>query len=72
MGAFAEFETAIRKERQSEGIAKAKTEGRYRGRKATIDPDAIAVLKSEGLGASAIARKLGIGRASVYRVSQTT
>lgn len=68
MGAFAEFETAIRKERQSEGIAKAKSEGRYRGRKATIDPGAIATLKAEGLGASAIARKLGIGRASVYRV----
>lgn len=69
MGAFAEFETAIRKERQAEGIVKAKAAGKYRGRKATIDPAQVATLKAEGLGASAIARKLGIGRASVYRVT---
>lgn len=69
MGAFAEFETAIRRERQSEGIAKAKAEGRYKGRPSSIDPEKIAALKAEGLGASAIARKLGIARASVYRVT---
>ncbi len=68
MGAFAEFETAIRKERQAEGIVKAKAAGKYRGRKASIDPAQIAALKAEGHGASVIARKLGIGRASVYRV----
>jgi len=69
MGAFAEFETAIRKERQAEGIVKAKAAGKYRGRPASIDPIQIAALKADGLGASAIARKLGIGRASVYRVT---
>lgn len=68
MGAFAEFETTIRKERQAEGIVRAKAAGKYRGRKASIDPAQIAALKAAGLGASAIARKLGIGRASVYRV----
>lgn len=68
MGAFAEFETAIRKERQAEGIVKAKAAGKYRGRKASIDPEAIAAMKQDGLGASAIARRLGIGRASVYRL----
>jgi DNA invertase Pin-like site-specific DNA recombinase len=68
MGAFAEFETSIRKERQAEGIAKAKAKGLYKGRPKSIDPDEIARLKGEGLGGSAIARKLGIGRASVYRV----
>ena len=68
LGAFAEFETEIRKERQADGIAKAKAAGRYRGRPKSIDPEQIAALKAEGLGASAIAKRLGIGRASVYRV----
>ncbi len=39
MGVFAEFETAIRRERQMEGIAKAKAEGVYKGRKPSIDPE---------------------------------
>jgi DNA invertase Pin-like site-specific DNA recombinase len=69
LASFAEFETDIRRERQMDGIAKAKAAGKYRGRKASIDPVQIAALKDAGLGASAIARKLGIGRASVYRVS---
>lgn len=70
LGAFAEFEGAIRAERQRDGIAKAKAEGRYKGRPASIDPAEVAALKEQGLGASAIARKLGIGRASVYRTLQ--
>ncbi|MDR5730687.1 MAG: recombinase family protein [Terriglobia bacterium] len=68
LASFAEFETDIRKERQADGIAKAKAQGKYRGRPATIDADRIAELKKQGLGPSAIAKKLGIGRASVYRV----
>jgi len=67
LGSFAEFETEIRKERQADGIAKAKAAGRYRGRPKAIDPEQIAALRAEGLGASAIAKRLGIGRASVYR-----
>jgi DNA invertase Pin-like site-specific DNA recombinase len=71
LGVFAEFETAIRKERQLEGIAKAKAEGVYKGRKPSIDMNRIRELRAEGRGASEIARTLGIGRASVYRVIGT-
>jgi DNA invertase Pin-like site-specific DNA recombinase len=67
LGAFAEFETAIRRGRQMEGIAAAKAAGVYKGRPPSIKPDAVAALKAEGLGANEIAKKLGIGRASVYR-----
>ena len=66
-GVFAEFETNLRKERQLEGIAKAKAAGVYKGRPASIDPAQIQQLKVEGMGPSQIAKHLGIGRASVYR-----
>jgi len=68
LGVFAEFETNLRKERQLEGIAQAKANGVYKGRKQTIDVEAVRVLKAQGLGGSEIAKRLGIGRASVYRV----
>lgn len=68
LGVFAEFETNLRKERQLEGIAAAKAKGVYKGRPATIDGAAVAKLKAEGLGATEIAKRLGIGRASIYRV----
>ena len=68
LGVFAEFETAIRRERQLEGIEAAKAKGVYKGRPAKIKADDIAALKAEGLGVSEIARRLKIGRASVYRV----
>ena len=68
MGVFAEFETNLRRERQLEGIAQAKARGVYRGRKPSIDMAEIRRLRDQdGLGATAIARRLGIGRASVYR-----
>lgn len=67
LGVFAEFETNLRKERQLEGIAEAKARGVYKGRKATIDAAKIKAMKAEGMGASAIAKALNIGRASVYR-----
>ena len=69
LGVFAEFETNLRRERQAEGIARAKAEGRYHGRRPSIDAAEIARLKALGLGASEIARRLGIGRASVYRLA---
>jgi DNA invertase Pin-like site-specific DNA recombinase len=72
LGVFAEFETNLRRERQMEGIAKAKAEGIYKGRKASIDIEAVQRLRAEGMGASAIARELGIGRASVYRLLEET
>ena len=68
LGVFAEFETNLRRERQLEGIAKAKAAGVYKGRPPTIDPSEVLRLKNEGLGASKIAKRLKIGRASVYRV----
>jgi DNA invertase Pin-like site-specific DNA recombinase len=68
LGVFAEFETALRRERQAEGIA-AKAKGVYKGRKPRIDPAEVRRLREgEGLGPSAIARRLRIGRASVYRL----
>lgn len=68
LGAVAEFETSIRKERQREGIEKAKARGVYKGRPASIDANEIKALKQAGLGAAAIAKKMNIGRASVYRL----
>jgi DNA invertase Pin-like site-specific DNA recombinase len=68
LGVFAEFETNLRRERQLEGIAKAKQAGVYKGRPASIDAGRVRELKDQGMGASDIARALKIGRASVYRV----
>jgi len=71
LGVFAEFESSLRKERQLEGILKAKQiSGKYKGRKPSIERDKVFELKSQGLGASKIATELGIARASVYRVLQ--
>lgn len=67
LGAVAAFETDIRKERQLEGIAKAKAAGVYKGRVPTIDGGKIRELDAQGLSRTDIAKKLGIGRASVYR-----
>jgi DNA invertase Pin-like site-specific DNA recombinase len=67
-GVFGEFETNLRRERQLEGIAKAKAAGVYKGRVASIDVDQVRKLKADGVGASAIAKALNIGRASVCRV----
>ena len=68
LGVFAEFETNLRRERQMEGIAKAKARGVYKGRKPTIDRTEVDRLRAKGLGPTAIAERLSIGRASVYRV----
>lgn len=68
LGVFAEFETNLRRERQMEGIAKAKKAGVYKGRKPSIDKNEITRMRDSGMGASAIAKQLGIGRASVYRL----
>jgi DNA invertase Pin-like site-specific DNA recombinase len=67
LGAVAEFEADIRKERQLEGIAKAKAAGVYKGRKPSVDIAAVKALKGSGKGPAEIAKELGIGRASVYR-----
>ena len=68
LGVFAELETNLRKERQMEGIAKAKEKGIYTGGKPQIDISRLKALKTEGLGATAIAREMKIDRSSVYRL----
>jgi DNA invertase Pin-like site-specific DNA recombinase len=73
LAAVAEFERALMCERQREGIAKARAEGRYRGRQPTARKQAgqINTLRAEGVSASEIANRLGVSRASVYRVLNT-
>ena len=68
LGVFAEFETNLRRERQMEGIAKAKAAGVYTGRKPSIDKSRIEALKAQGLGVQQIIKELGISRASYYRI----
>lgn len=67
LSAFAEFETAIRKERQLDGVQKAKANGVYKGRPAKLPAHRVIELHKEGMGATEIAKTLGIARASVYR-----
>ena len=67
LGVFAEFENNLRRERQLGGIKKAKAKGVYKDRVATIDNEHIKDLREQGFGASAITRKLNVGRTSVYR-----
>ena len=70
LGGIATWEREIMLERQREGIAKAKAEGKYRGRKPTARAKAEDVRKllAGGMGATEVAKTLGIGRASVYRI----
>ncbi|TIT31068.1 MAG: recombinase family protein [Mesorhizobium sp.] len=70
LGSIAEFERELMLERQREGIAKAKAEGKYKGRAPTAQRKAAEVirLKAEGKTGDAIAEELGIGRASVFRI----
>lgn len=67
LGVFAEFERNLLRERQEEGIAKAKAEGRFAGRPPTVDADEVRRLKADGVKPVEIAKRLKIGRASVYR-----
>jgi DNA invertase Pin-like site-specific DNA recombinase len=72
LGVFAEFETNLRRERQLEGIAKAKAAGVYKGRPPSIEAARVRELKSQGMRPVDIAKALKIGRASVYRVLGAT
>lgn len=69
-GAIGQFEREIMLERQREGVAKAKAEGKYKGRAPTAQAKAedIRRLAADGLTRDAIAAQLGVGVASVYRV----
>jgi DNA invertase Pin-like site-specific DNA recombinase len=70
IGAVATFERELMLERQREGVARAKAEGKYKGRKPTARARAVEIrtLKAEGVRPVDIARRLSIGRASVYRI----
>lgn len=70
LGAFAQFERSIIAERQREGIAKAKSKGVYKGGKKVLDRDKVLAMLEDGMGPSAIAKELGIGRMSVYRIKK--
>jgi DNA invertase Pin-like site-specific DNA recombinase len=67
LAGVATWEREIMLERQREGIAKAKAEGKYKGRPVSIDATVIKRL-AETMRPTAIARQLGIARSSVYRV----
>ena len=62
------MELGFIKARQRDGIERAKSKGDVKGRKPTIDRSTVRDLFNEGIGASEIARRLKIGRASVYQV----
>jgi DNA invertase Pin-like site-specific DNA recombinase len=68
LGVFAEFETNLRRERQAEGIAKAKSDGIYAGGKRRIERAEVKRLADAGTGPSQIARQLSISRRQVYRI----
>lgn len=70
LGAVAEFELAIRAERQREGIARAKARNTYQARKSMIDIDRVRELSGR-MKADEIAKVMGISRASVYRALAT-
>ena len=67
LGAVAEFESDIRKERQRVGIERAKAAGVYKGRKSTVDVERVRSLSKQEFEATDIVTTLGIARASVYR-----
>ncbi len=70
VGSIAQFEREIMLERQREGISKAQSEGKYKGRAATAraKADEVLALRRQGKGATEIAALTGMGRASVYRI----
>ena len=68
LGVFAEFETNIRRERQAEGIAKAKLQGIYKGGKRRIDRDRVKELADQGWGPTAIAKEFGATPRHVRRL----
>ena len=67
LGVFAEFETNLRKERQLEGIAKAKAAGVYKGRKRKVPIDEVKQLKEAGRSVTEIAETFDVSRMAIYR-----
>lgn len=74
MGAFAEFERALIRERQREGIALARQRGAYRGRKPALSPERAVELRrraTAGEQKAALAREFGISRETLYQYLRT-
>ena len=74
MGAFAEFERALIRERQREGIALAKKRGAYRGRKKALSSEQVTALRQRataGEQKAALAREFGISRETLYQYLRT-
>jgi DNA invertase Pin-like site-specific DNA recombinase len=67
LGMVAELERSFIRERQKAGIARAKANGVYKGRKPTVPVERVKAMHHDGVGPSAIARELGISRMSVHR-----
>jgi DNA invertase Pin-like site-specific DNA recombinase len=74
LGGVAQFEREMMLERQREGVARAKAAGKYKGRKPIAPEQRAEVVRLAGLGLTkaGIARKLGLGEASVYRILAET
>ena len=70
MGSFAQFEREVMKERQREGIAKAKEKGVYKGRVKTVDDAAILALLAEGKSVRAVAAELNVNPSTVQRAKK--
>jgi DNA invertase Pin-like site-specific DNA recombinase len=68
LGVFRVSRRTCSRERQLEGVAKAKAEGVYKGPRLRIDPALVRAMKAQGMGATATAKALSIHRASVYRL----
>jgi DNA invertase Pin-like site-specific DNA recombinase len=73
LAGVATWEREVMLERQREGIAKAKGEGKYKGRKPTVGlrADVIRKMRADDVGPAKIARELGVARSSVYRMLET-
>jgi DNA invertase Pin-like site-specific DNA recombinase len=70
MGAFAEFERALIRERQAEGIAQAKKRGAYKGRKKVLTPEQVVDIRARaeaGEAKAALAREYGVSRETLYQ-----
>ena len=75
MGAFAQLERALIRDRQREGIAAAKARGVYRGRTRRLTPDQVAAARTEvasGVPKAVVARRLGVARQTLYDALATT
>jgi DNA invertase Pin-like site-specific DNA recombinase len=67
LGVFAEFETNLRKERQLEGIARAKAAGLYKGRKRKVPIEEVKALRESGRSITELAETFDVSRMAIYR-----